>query len=295
MVTLPGPKPHTPPLPGTAEWASKVTASKVAAILGLSPWESPYAIWHLMAGNIPPAEQNRHMQRGNMLENAVLDWWLIDHPEVTEVARQRWYPLEGWAGATPDMDVTGPSGDLELVDAKTISTDEAWADEPPVHYLASSMWQLACAPEAKRVHLAVLFGRPFDLRTYTIERDDDLIAQIVAQCSTFYDTVRTGDMPDLDDTVATFNAVKAMHPLVDDTDVEISPTMAVDLASWQHQWKSCEAPLRAAKSAVMEAMGNARYATCNGVRVARRQPDGPDRTKFIVVAKPGDLPVEEPA
>jgi hypothetical protein len=36
-------------------------------------------------------------------------------------------------------------------------------------------------------------------------------------------------------------------------------------------------------------MGRAQYATYLGNRIARRQADGPDRTKFVVVGKPSHL------
>ena len=283
----------TTPVPGTAEWAAKVTASKVAAILGLSPFDSPFSVWQLMAGNTPPATETRPMQRGNMLENAVLDWWLVDHPEHVEIERQRWYPLGEWAGATPDMDVTGPTGDREGVDAKTIRDDEEWADEPPAYYLASSMFQMACAPEMKRIHLAVLFGRPFDLRTYTIERDDALIAQIVAQCRDFYDTVRMGTPPDLDDTVATYEAVKALHPDIDaDLDVEIPRDLAHDYVTASLALKDAETADRAARTRLLDAMGRARRATCDGAKVARRQPNR-SGVSLVRVARHIDPPQTE--
>ena len=47
---IPGPRPNS--------WCPKmvngarVTASKVAGILGLSPWDSPLRTWHVMAGNL---------------------------------------------------------------------------------------------------------------------------------------------------------------------------------------------------------------------------------------------------
>lgn len=281
------------PAPGTPEWAAKVTASKVAAILGLSPFDSQYSIWQLMAGNIPPATETRPMKRGNMLENAVLDWWLEEHPDMTEVARQKWYPLEEWAGATPDMDVTGPTGDLEGVDAKTIGRDDEWADEPPVHYLASSMFQMACAPEMKRVHLAVLFGKPFDLRTYTIERDDDLIAQILAQARAFYDSLGMDMPPDLDDTVATYDAVKALHPDIDpDLDVEIPRDLAHEYVTAALAFKDAETAERSAKTRLLDAMGRARVATCDGAKVARRQPNR-SGVSLVRVAKHIDPPQTE--
>lgn len=285
----------TAPAPGTPEWAAKVTASKVAAILGLSPFDSQFSIWQLMAGNIPPATETRPMKRGNMLENAVLDWWLDEHPEMTELARQKWYPLEEWAGATPDMDVTGPTGDLEGVDAKTIGRDDEWADEPPTHYLASSMFQMACAPDMKRVHLAVLFGKPFDLRTYTIERDDDLIAQIVAQCRAFYDSLGMDTPPDLDDTVATYEAVRALHPDIEpDLDVEIPRDLAHEYVTAALAFKDAETAERSAKTRLLDAMGRARMATCDGAKVARRQPNR-SGVSLVRVAKHIDPPAMEEA
>jgi len=36
--------------PGSAGWYQFMTASKVAAAMGLSPYESPFSLWHRMAG-----------------------------------------------------------------------------------------------------------------------------------------------------------------------------------------------------------------------------------------------------
>jgi predicted phage-related endonuclease len=262
------------PTPGTPEWAAKVTASKVAAILGLSPFESPYAMWRMMRGDIPWPGETAPMRRGNMLENAVLDWWLADHPDVREVARQRFYPLEEWAGATPDLDVIDEDGEVAMVDAKTIGRDDEWGEEPPTHYIASSMWQLACNPAAKRVHLAVLFGSPFDLRTFTVERDDDLIAGIVARCREFYDSLALDDPPALDDSVATYEAVRALHPDIDpDLDVEVDRSIAHEYVTASLALKDAETRDRAARTVLLDAMGRARIATCDGAKVARRQPN----------------------
>lgn len=273
------------PTPGTAEWARLVTASKVAAILGLSPWESPFSMWHTMKGNLPIAPENRHMQRGNMLENAILDWWLVDYPEHGEIERQKWCPLDEWGGATPDMVVRAPSGAVELVDAKTTSGDDEWREDVPPYYIASSLWQLACHPEAERVHLAVLFGRPFDLRTYTVERDDALTEAIVARCREFYDSLSLNTPPDLDDSVATYEAVRALHPDIDrDESVEIDRAIAHEYVSAAVAFKEAETAERAAKARLLAAMGRARLATFDGTTVARRQPRG-EAVSLVRVAK----------
>ena len=42
-----------------ADWARKMTASKVAAVLGLSKWASPYSMWLRMKG-LDPDDENRN-------------------------------------------------------------------------------------------------------------------------------------------------------------------------------------------------------------------------------------------
>ena len=282
----------TTPLPGTPEWARLVTASKVAGILGLSPWDSPYSTWCVMKGLIPVASETRHMKRGNMLENAVLDWWLDDHPEHTEKARQVWSPLFDWGGATPDLHVTGPGGALELVDAKTTSSDDGWQDGPPPYYLASSLWQLVCEPDAERLHLAVLFGKPFDLRTYTVERDEEVMAAIVARCKEFHDSLASDTPPDLDDHVATYEAIRAQHPDIDrDLSVEIDRATAHEYVTADRAVKAAEARARAAKARLLDLMGKARLSTLDGATVARRQPNR-DAVNLVRVAKHIDPPAE---
>ena len=85
---------RTPPLPGTPEWVRLVTASKVAAIVGASPWESPRSLWHKMRGdltdNTPPTDA---MQRGHLLEPAVITWWQHRHPDADTLTLQPWHPL----------------------------------------------------------------------------------------------------------------------------------------------------------------------------------------------------------
>ena len=93
----------TPPAPGTEEWMRLVTASKVAAITGNSPWQSPFSLWHRMKGNIGDRGGNEGAkERGQFLEQGVLDWWAFKHPEYTEIVPQHYAMLGEWAAATLD-------------------------------------------------------------------------------------------------------------------------------------------------------------------------------------------------
>lgn len=292
--------------PGSPEWCRRVTASKVAAILGQSPWDSTYSVWCLMAGRIPPSAETPAMRRGNMLEDAILNWWLADHPAAIELARQPLCTLPGeehWAAATPDMIVYADrataltTSDIEIVDAKTAADRGHWGYTPdavPAYYVASSMWQLAMRPDAQRVRLAVLFGQPFDLREYVVERDDELCGALIDVCRAFWTSVSEGAPPPLDDTVATYDAIRMSHTEIDrDVDVSITRDLADRWLSTRAVLERAETEHRAATTQLLDAMGKARRALCDDQIVARRQPHASGSVSLVRVAalpETGDTP-----
>jgi len=186
-------------------------------------------------------------------------------------------------------------GDTEIVDAKTASDDEGWGrpgtDEAPKYYIASSMWQLAMHPEAARVRLAVLFGRPFTMREYVIERDDELCGALIDHCRAFHATVVSGVMPPLDDSVATYEAVRAQHPDIDrDLDVQITEAQAADWLASKAAVETADRWHRGATTVLLDQMGKARRAMCDGSVIARRQPHASGSVSLVRVA-----PLPQPA
>lgn len=281
--------------PGAPDWCARVTASKVAGILNLSPWDSPLRTWHVMAGNLPSDDGNNAdaKARGHYLEGGCLAWWLDQKPNRSIIGTQVTSTLGDWAAATPDAHAYD-GDDLVLVDAKTAATDDHWTDtEPPAYYVASSLWQLACCPDASRVHLAVLFGRPrLSFREYVIERDDALIAGLIDECRTFYDTVQAGQEPGLSDMACDYDVIRTVHPDIDRDGVVLLPDDLVTdfLTDAAHEKR---APVT--KAAILAAMGTARLAkSSTGQTIARRQPKG-DAITLVRIAPPIDLTHERPA
>jgi hypothetical protein len=97
--------PHTLPAqpltPGSPEWCRRVSPSKAAAILGISPWDSQRAMWHKMRAEIPWDEETEAMERGTLCEPAVLAWWRKHH-EHTDWREQVTLTIGDWCVATPD-------------------------------------------------------------------------------------------------------------------------------------------------------------------------------------------------
>jgi putative phage-type endonuclease len=139
--------------PGSPEWLRELTASKVAAVLGLSPWESRFSLWYRMSGALFPEPQTPQQERGLYLENAVVAW-LADQYRLTVVPGLCWRNhARSWQVASPDGLVV--PGDVKMwpplhatavVEVKTAAKFEEWgpygSDEIPAHYRAQAVWHL---------------------------------------------------------------------------------------------------------------------------------------------------------
>ncbi|WP_235738959.1 lambda-exonuclease family protein [Nocardioides alcanivorans] len=276
--------------PGSPEWRKKVTASKVAAILGLSPWESPRSLWHLMRGDIDPATETDTHRRGHYLEPAILAWWRDQHgiTDMRQWADQPSYELGDWAAATPDAMTLGIPG-LERVLVEAKSTAQDWGGELPAYYLTQVIWQMHVSG-IHRCYVPVI-GPRLTFEEYVVDyadyaEDAELIERKARE---FYDSLSADTPPDLDDSVATYDAVRRVHPEIDKGEtVELTREQADDLVTFAHLAKETETSLRLAKSTVIDAMARAQYAEHNGIRIARRQA-GKHGVTFVVVGKPENL------
>lgn len=284
----------TAPAPGTPEWVRIVTASKVAAILGVSPWSSPRAVWHEMRGDVAyDSEATKVQARGHYLEAGILAWWRDQHPELVEVETQPWCSTVEWGGSTPDLRATTVAGEVVIAEAKTAANDDEWGvehtDEIPTHYLTQAYWQMAMDPAARRVYVPVLTNY-LRFAEYVVERDDDVIADLVARCHRFYLSLSDDVPPRLDDHQATVDVLRRLNPDIDrGVDVLLDRATAAEWVAAGADLKDAEARERAVRAVVLERMGRAQYAiTASGLKVARRQ-NAAHGVSLVRTAKPADL------
>jgi putative phage-type endonuclease len=58
--------------PGSAEWHAArrngVGGSEIAAVMGLSPYESRFSLWHRKQGMVNPVDENPQMYWGKLLD-----------------------------------------------------------------------------------------------------------------------------------------------------------------------------------------------------------------------------------
>lgn len=138
-----------------------VTASEVAAIIGISPWQTAYDVWTRKHSDVT-TEETSAMRRGTASEDIVhAHYALRGHDgtpplQLQDGLRYGDAPMQGpveWAAASPDAFAQDWDGKWYLVEYKT--STQVWTGGIPPHYLAQVRWQLLCCPAAQ---YAVLFG-----------------------------------------------------------------------------------------------------------------------------------------
>lgn len=273
--------------PGSPEWAVRMSASKVAAVVGLSPWMSPFTLWHQMAGNVSGPSENQAMARGTYLESAVARWFADQHPGWKIIPTATWqHPEIAWAVATPDRLALIPRQDARLVEIKTAAYADEWGaagtDEIPAGYRTQVMWSMFVTG-ASTTHVAVLL--PFlELREYIIEYDDDEALFLFEQCARFMDDLERGEPPSLDGSDSTYRTIRELHPDIDaGMTADIDPEQA---AAWLRAkgWLAKAADEeQECRARVVDAMGAAQYAAVNGQRLGSR------------ISKNGNAPYFAPA
>lgn len=222
--------------PGTPAWQSEMTASKVAAVLGLSPWDSPLSMWYKMAGYVPPEPQKANQERGHYLEPAVAQW-VADQYGLTIYAGRCWRNRgRPWQVASPDRLVYEHRSRRQLVEspvavleAKTAADWEEWgpdgSDEVPGYYRAQVVWQCDTLG-LDTGYLGVLLPR-LAFRGYVIHPAPGEAQFIRDRCRDFLDSIEAGNPPDIDGHDETYRVLRKLNPDVDKDDwVAVAPDEA---------------------------------------------------------------------
>jgi predicted phage-related endonuclease len=265
--------------PGSPEWLAVITPSKVAAILGVSRWESSYRLWHRMKSLVDSEPPKDIFDMGHDFEPAAAAIWRRRNPgwklspgEVQTVAD---CPFGYPTAATLDRRACRGRA-RRVVEFKTARHLEEWGDfftdQAPADYVAQVIAEMMFTGYTQHpAHLMVL-GPYFEAHTYEIPYDPQVGAVIADRCREFWHSLK-GDMPpDLDDTVATYECVRELHPEINGSTVEVDLGLAVQVLDWNRELKGAETRLRGLKTQLLDRMGNAQTAICQGIKVADRRP-----------------------
>ncbi|GAA2485040.1 YqaJ viral recombinase family protein [Streptomyces thermolineatus] len=276
--------------PGTPEWDAAragltITATEIAAVVGLSPWQSRFSLWHKKAG-LPgkPFESSPAMEWGVRLEDAVARKFGDNHPELHVAKTGTWrHRAREWQRATPDrllLPTDGKSA-TALLEVKTSPDGGEWGedgtDQVPIHYRCQVLWQLDTLG-LDECHVAVLIGG-CDYREYRISYDKGEAELLREAAIEFLDDVQDGRRPPIDGADATYQTVKAQPDGVDPDPVDIDPLLADRYRQVRADEAEVTARGRQVRAELLDAMGNHTRAHALGDLVAYRtvHPDGTTR------------------
>jgi putative phage-type endonuclease len=264
-----------------------MSASKVAAVLGLSPYDSRFSLWHRMANLLPPEPEAAHLARGHYLEPGILAWFKDQHPDWTVTTTGSWaHPQHPLWTAAPDGEAYTPDGDTYGVEVKTAANALEWGqpgtDQIPAGYRAQVIWQMHVRG-TRRTYIAVLSAY-LEMCEYVIDYNPTEAAYIETECQAFLDTLPGGPLeqrPNIDDHGATYDAIRQFHPLIEPVDVEIDPETARQYCHAVAAAKQAKTAETYAKSLLLDELGSGRRATFAGKPIATRQPNGEHTPKLV--------------
>lgn len=181
-----------------------ITATDVAAIVGVHPYRSRIDIWLEKRGQAPEWVDTERSRWGDLLEPVIRSDYAERHGVRVEVPGTLAHPQRDWLLATPDGIVyqigsAEPERGLEI---KTHTYRVAHlygapgTDEVPLHELCQCAINLAVTGLERWDLVPFIDGQPTE---YTILRDEELIAGLTEQCERFLvDNVHGGAVPEPD-------------------------------------------------------------------------------------------------
>lgn len=271
--------------PGSEQHSQMISPSKVGAILGLSRWESPFGLWHRMKGLVPPDEPKDAFDLGHDIEPFAANLWRRKNPkwrlspgEVQFVVDPDYFGFP----AVVTLDRRASSGPHRRVvqvklarDANDIEKfgDDLTGDCPPDYWAQVLVEMLFSGFTQHAGHLFVL-GPYYRERIYEVEFNAAAQAEaddIIGECRRFWDSLASDEPPELDNRVATYDCIKALHPEIDGTTVDLDPDEALAYAAARAEFTHAEENLQLECNRLLKRMEQAQYAQIGDLRVARRQ------------------------
>lgn len=196
-----------------------IGSSDAAAAVGLNPYRSQLELWMEKTGRAPVAppgdggaDDLSPMYWGSLLEPIVAAHYTrrTGH-RVRRINAVLQHPEHPWMLANIDREVMG-APDVQLLECKTAGIQGAWLwrDGVPEYVQLQVQHQLAVTGK-QAADVAVLLGGQ-ELQIFRIERDEELIAQLITLEREFWGYVERDQQPPADGSESADRALRALYP-----------------------------------------------------------------------------------
>lgn len=280
---------------------SGIGSSDAAAAVGLNPYKSQLELWMDKTGR---QFTDKEPSRGEMLTSP-LHWGQVLEPLVADhYARHTGHRVQRvnailqhvehpWMLANLDREIVG-SDEVQILECKTAGLFGArlWKEGVPEYVQLQVMHQLAVTGQ-QAADVAVLLGG-HELQIHRIERDEAMIAQLIALERQFWDYVESDTPPPADGSDSADQALRALFPQDDGETIDLCQDVVLSQAFADLQQvrktlddaKKQEAKL---KHCLQQAMGTATLATFPSGSLSWKQTQPVNRldTKALQKDHPG--------
>ena len=247
-----------------------ITGSRIAAIMGVSPFDTPLSVYLEMTGQAKPKEQTESMYFGTVLEDFI-GWEFANRTgfQIEKINAILQHPIYEKFLANIDFEVLAE--DSAILECKNVGEymHKEWKDGAPRYYYMQGQWYLGVTG-LKTVYFAALCGgNKFIIHKYG--RDEKLIEEMYEKATDFwYCHIEPQFPPEAiagdSATLFSFYPQHEEGKTIELDDEESS--LAGDLWTAKVAVERAEQMFEIAKVKLQERMGDAEVVNYNGLPVA---------------------------
>ena len=240
-----------------------IGGSDIAAIVGFNKRSSAIDVWMQKLGMKEDEEENEFMEWGNRIEPVIATKFQEEHPEFKVIRRNAilQHPTIPYAFANLDR-LVQRKGDSQwgILEIKNVSGWKVkdWTDDAvPLAYQMQVQWYLAVTG-LQFAYISPLIGGNL-WKEVPIERDEEIITMLLAEAENFWGYVQHREMPPVDGSDASEEALKALYPESEEASTIVLPpaeqTLHAKITTLKSEIKAKEIELALAENQVKQQMG----------------------------------------
>ena len=182
-----------------AQWLEErrkgIGGSDIAAILGLSPWKTPFQVYQEKRGEVGDWEGNEATDWGKRMEPAIRQWYSDQTGRSVRLPDKIMYHGK-YRFMLASLD--GFTDDRRVVEIKTARSGKGWGEpgsnEIPDYYaLQCQHYLIVTGFEVADVPVSIGGGSP---ELYEVQEDKELHGMIIDAAADFWQRVIDGNPPD---------------------------------------------------------------------------------------------------
>lgn len=190
-----------------------IGGSDVAAILGISKWNSAISLWmHKTDQTNTPLLENEAMQWGTIMEPVIRNHFAeVTGKKVVEVKAILQHPEHPFMLADIDGISTDDEGNPAILEIKTASEYKRseWEQGVPAYYQTQVQHYL-CVTGVQKAYVAVLIGGN-SFKVYEVDADVEIQSMLVAVEKDFWNKVKNMIRPEMDGSDAARNLLDSLY------------------------------------------------------------------------------------